>query len=88
MRAVHRLQVDLRVPVTVVEHHDVGRHQIQTETPGSSRDQKDVPVGAWLRELLDRALSVVELGVAIETAVLVLSVEAVIFQDIKHGGET
>mmetsp|Transcript_46840 Transcript_46840/g.62009 ORF Transcript_46840/g.62009 Transcript_46840/m.62009 type:complete len:124 (-) Transcript_46840:1428-1799(-) len=60
--SVHRLQVDLRVPVRVVQHYMVRRHQVDTEAACASRDQKDYFIGARPREVLNPLLSVGQLS--------------------------
>ena len=87
MSSIHGLQVHLRVPVTVVEHHGVGSHEIEAQTSSSGRDQEDELVSVLGSEIIDLRLSVIQLSVAIKSAILVVSEAAVVLEDIKHRRE-
>ena len=59
---VHRLQVNLRVPVRVIDYNMVSCHQIDSKTTCPCRDEEDLEVGTFFRELLDALLSVLKWG--------------------------
>ena len=59
---VHRLQVDLGVPVTVVQDDYVGGHEVETEATRSCRDQEDVYLTVGGGKLVDLLLSSVKVS--------------------------
>ena len=42
MSSVHGLQIDLWIPIRVIENDVVGRHQVDTETTRSGRNKEDL----------------------------------------------
>lgn len=87
MRTVHRLQVDLRVPITVVEDNCVRCHQVQAEAACSRRNQENLLGRARLHELLDLLLTLLQTCVAIQSTVVITTNVAEVFQDVKHRSE-
>ena len=70
MRAVHSLQVSLRVPVRVVKHDDVSSGEVDAEATGTCRKQEDELLRVGLIVLVDRDDTVLVRGPSINTAVL------------------
>jgi hypothetical protein len=84
---VHRLQVDLRVPVTVVQDDYVGGHEVETEATRSCRDQEDVYLTVGGGELVDLPLSSVQVSPSIQPTILMLAEATIILQDVQHSRE-
>jgi hypothetical protein len=42
MSSIHRLQIVLRVPVTVEEDDGIGSDEVDPDSSGTSREEKDV----------------------------------------------
>ena len=44
----HSLQVDLRIPVAVIENDNVCRGQVDSQTSSSGTEQKDELLAVWM----------------------------------------
>mmetsp|Transcript_24257 Transcript_24257/g.71712 ORF Transcript_24257/g.71712 Transcript_24257/m.71712 type:complete len:740 (-) Transcript_24257:1603-3822(-) len=73
VRAVHRLQVGLRVPVAVEEDDCVGRLEVEPEPARARREHKDEVVRARRVELAEQLAAILALGAAVEAEVLVVA---------------
>lgn len=82
VRAIHRLQVHLRIPVRIIQHHDICRRKVDPQTARARGQQKHKPFRAFAVKLVDRELAVHARGVAVDAAVLVTAVDAVVLQNI------
>jgi hypothetical protein len=71
VRAVHRLQVHLRVPVAVVEDDDVGSREVDAQAARARREQEAKLLAAVRVERVDHVLAVLARRVAVDAAVLV-----------------
>mmetsp|Transcript_22804 Transcript_22804/g.58024 ORF Transcript_22804/g.58024 Transcript_22804/m.58024 type:complete len:574 (+) Transcript_22804:400-2121(+) len=74
MRAVHGLQIHLRVPVAVVQNDDVGGGQVDTQAAGARGQQEHKLLAAGRVVRVDGVLAVLAAGVAVDAAVLVAPV--------------
>tara|TARA_B100000768_G_C11156957_1_gene322813 strand:- start:56 stop:430 length:375 start_codon:yes stop_codon:yes gene_type:complete len=84
VRARHRLQVHLRVPVRVEEDDRVGALQVEAEAAGA-RGEHEYEVGRVGRvELRQQVAAVVTLGVAIEPQVAVPHHLAVLLEQVHE----
>jgi hypothetical protein len=70
MRAVHRLQVRLRVPVRVVQDDDVGGGEVDAEPAGAGGEEEDELLGAGLVVLVDGDDAVFVRRASVDAAVL------------------
>lgn len=70
MGTIHCLQVSLRVPVAVVEHHDIGGGQVDTKTSGTGREKENELLAPWLVILVDSHDTIVVCGTAVNATVL------------------
>eukprot|EP00967_Tisochrysis_lutea_P116462 scaffold187598_cov30-Tisochrysis_lutea.AAC.1 len=86
MHTVHRLKVDLRVEIGVVQHHSVGRCQGDAKTAGPRRAQENRELGARRVEGLniDGALDAVRRP--IEPCVQSVALLEKLLDDVKHRG--
>ena len=84
---VHGLEVNLRVPVRVIQDDMVRSHQVQAETSCTCGEHENGQVRAWLGELTDVLFSLLQLGGAVKPAELVLSHRAVILEDVEEASE-
>ena len=87
MSSVHGLEVNLRVPVRVIQDDMVRSHQVQAETSCTRGKHENCQVRAWLGELTDVLFSLLQLGGAVKPAELVLSHRAVVFEDVEEASE-
>lgn len=71
------LQIHLRVPVRVVEHHNVCSGQVDAQATGARGQQEDELLRVGRVERVDAVLTVLARGVAVNAAVLVLPVRLV-----------
>lgn len=69
MRTVHGLKISLWIPVAVVQHDDIGRRQIDTETTSASRQKKDELLAPWPVVIVDGGNTIFMGGATIDAAV-------------------
>ena len=77
MSSIHCLQVDLGVPVGVINDNMVGWHQVDAKTTSSNRDEEDLFAGTGAHELIDLFFSLIEVGGSIkptETSAFILKI--------------
>mmetsp|Transcript_34075 Transcript_34075/g.73803 ORF Transcript_34075/g.73803 Transcript_34075/m.73803 type:complete len:464 (-) Transcript_34075:575-1966(-) len=86
MGPVHSLEIHLRVPVRVVQDHDIGRVKVDSETSGSRGQQEGELLRVWRVVSVDAFLPVLSRGVSVDPAVLVPPEEHVVLQDIEQTG--
>ena len=84
--SVHGLQIHLRVEIAVVDNNSISCCQIDTQSSSSSRQKKYVFLWIIGHERLDLCVSRGHIGRAIDSAIVVHSVIAVIFEDIQNHG--
>mmetsp|Transcript_8835 Transcript_8835/g.30371 ORF Transcript_8835/g.30371 Transcript_8835/m.30371 type:complete len:382 (+) Transcript_8835:666-1811(+) len=82
---VHGLQVLLRVPVRVVDHHGIRRREVDAQTPGSRREQKVVEVGV-LVERVNGIPPVRQAHTPVDPASLLAHVLQVDLEQVQHLG--
>ncbi|KAI6748785.1 hypothetical protein HG531_007732 [Fusarium graminearum] len=90
MGSIHGLQIGLRVPITIIQNNDVGSCQVDAQTTSTCCKEKDELLRPRLIVLINSSDSVLVGGSTINSAVLVLSENAVIFKDVQqstHLGE-
>ena len=87
MSSVHGLEVNLRVPVRVIQDDMVRSHQVQAETSCTRGQHENCQVRAWLGKLTDVLFSLLQLGGAVKPAELVLSHGAVVLEDVEEASE-
>ena len=86
MRAVHRLEVHLRVPVAVVDDDGIGGGEVDTQTSGAGGEEEDKLLRAGGVVRVDHVLARVPVGVTVDAAVLVPAEEEVILEDVEEAG--
>ncbi len=77
----------LRVPVRVVEDDGVGRGEVHAHAARARGDEEDEEVGPGGVEAAQVEAALHAVGGAVEARVLVAAEEAVVLQDVEHGGE-
>ena len=90
VRAVLCLQVSLRVPIRVIQDDSVGGEQVDAQPARASREHEDEDVRAGRVERRHHLLALFSGRAAVEPAVLVATIEAIVFEDVEHlghGGE-
>lgn len=85
--AIHGLEVNLRVPVRVIEDDMVRSHQVQAEASCTRGEHENGQVRAWLGELTDVLFSLLQLGGAVKPAELVLSHRAEVLENVEEASE-
>jgi hypothetical protein len=84
VRTVHGLKIDLRVPVTIKENHNVGFMQVDPQTACPSGEDKDLLVRSRRLEVFNPNFTVVSSGLAIDATVLVAAVPQEVVQYIEQ----
>ena len=90
MRAVHRLQIHLRVPVRVEEHDRIGRRQVDAHAARASRDNVGKHARVSLIKLGNVEFSLDFVGGAVHAQVPVLAQAQKLLEQIERlseGGE-
>ena len=72
VRAIHRLQVSLRVPVRVVQDDNVSSGEVDAEAPSTGRKQEDELLRVGLVVFVDRDDTVLVRSASVDPAVLYL----------------
>ena len=73
MSSIHSLQINLGVPVRIIDDHIISLKQVDTQATCSSREDKDLLVGCLLLEIFDLQLSIIRWSLAIDTTVPITS---------------
>ena len=81
---VHGLDVHLRIPVRVVKDHLVSFPKIETETSGTGGQEKNELFAALGHEGLDGFITNLATDLAVNARILVTTIQAVIFNNVKH----
>ena len=84
---VHGLEVNLGVPVRVIQDDMVRSHQVKAEASCTSGQHENSQVRAWLGELTDVLFSLLQLGGAVKPTELVLSHRTVVLEDVEETSE-
>jgi len=90
MCSVDRLQVDLRVPVTVEDYHNVRCVQVDAQPTRARAQNKDLLVGSFSLEVFNTSFAVVGRGLPVDSAILVASEPDEVVEDVektRHLGE-
>jgi hypothetical protein len=74
MGTVDCLQVNLGIPITVENYHDVGSMQINSESTCSSRENEYLLLRLWILEIIDTGFSVVSRSLPVDPAIFVFSI--------------
>lgn len=69
MRAIHGLQIGLRIPVAVVEDDDVRRGQVDSQSSSACSEQENEFFAAGFVVLVDGAYTVFVSCASVDTAV-------------------
>jgi hypothetical protein len=69
MRTIHCLQIDLRIPVRIIDDDGVGRRQIDAEAAGAGRQQKDKLAAVRPIEILNSRLAIVARRLPIQSQI-------------------
>jgi len=80
--SVHGLEVHLRVEVAVEQYDCVGTGQVDAQPAGPGRKQKHELLTVGGTELVDLGFSDQCAGAAVNSAILVLALDAVVFEDV------
>ena len=88
VRPIHSLQIHLRIPVAVVKDHCVGCHEVEAEASGSRGYEKHELFTVRHSVVVDLALAVFQVGVAVQAAVFVISKSTIVLQNVEHCRET
>jgi hypothetical protein len=78
------LQIRLRIPITIEQDNDVGRHEIDTQTTRTSREQKDELVASRLVVFVNGPCSRIVIGATVDTAVFETPEQTIVLQNIQH----
>mmetsp|Transcript_16565 Transcript_16565/g.57911 ORF Transcript_16565/g.57911 Transcript_16565/m.57911 type:complete len:886 (+) Transcript_16565:420-3077(+) len=84
VRAIHGLQVHLRVPVAVVEDDDVGRGEVDAEPAGARGQQEHEAVALVLRVAVDGLLPQVARDGTVQALVHVAAEAQVLLERVEH----
>mmetsp|Transcript_39745 Transcript_39745/g.128644 ORF Transcript_39745/g.128644 Transcript_39745/m.128644 type:complete len:201 (-) Transcript_39745:581-1183(-) len=87
MRAVHRLQVGLRVPVAVVDDDRVGRLQVNAEPARARGEEEEEAVRVGLVEGVNHLLPLRPARRSVDAAIvkaILVPVGAVVLEDVEH----
>ena len=78
----HSLEIDLRIPITVIQDYNVCSCKIDTQTSCSGTQHKNEFAAVWHVESIDLCLSLFMRCLSVQTAVVKSLPETVIFKDI------
>jgi hypothetical protein len=78
-----RLQINLWIPITVIQYNDVSSGKINTETSRTCREKKRKRLGTFLVELVNLFITPLSFSVPIDSAVVVTNETKVILEDIE-----
>mmetsp|Transcript_14522 Transcript_14522/g.42533 ORF Transcript_14522/g.42533 Transcript_14522/m.42533 type:complete len:379 (+) Transcript_14522:1826-2962(+) len=84
MGAVHGLEVDLRVPVGIKQHHNVRRGKVDPQPSRASAQNEAELVRPFPVEVLHLIIAAVAVSTAVDPAVAVLHEAEVILQHVQH----
>mmetsp|Transcript_34656 Transcript_34656/g.115829 ORF Transcript_34656/g.115829 Transcript_34656/m.115829 type:complete len:237 (+) Transcript_34656:433-1143(+) len=84
VRAIHRLQVHLRVPVAVEQDHRVGGGEVDPEPARARREEENERVRVGAAEAVDGGLAKVAADRPVEPLVRVAPLEQVVREDVEH----
>lgn len=83
MASVLRLKILLRIPVRVEDHHRVGRRQVQPQSAGARRQQKDKNARVIVKPI-NMLLPLLPPHRAVQPAVAIASPRHVALQNVQH----
>ncbi len=70
MSSVHSLQVNLRVPIWIINDDMIGGHKIESKTTSFGRKQENEKLWLRLSEVIDHLLSCFKICASIKSAIL------------------
>ena len=75
----HCLKVDLWIPITVKQDHDISRGQVDSQTSSPGAEHEDKLGAVWHVETIDLDLSVLVWCLSVQAAIFIVLPQAVVF---------
>lgn len=84
MSAIHCLEINLGIPITVIENNYIGSHEVKTESTSSGRYEEYKFLGVFFCKFFNIAFSLIKISVSVESTIVIFAEKTVIFKNIKH----